>query len=215
VPALPAQDRRAALIAATIPLLREHGASVSTRQIADAAGVAEGTIFGVFRDKASLLRAAAVAALDPAALLRRLREIDAALPLRARLVAAARLVREHVAGHGAIFLVVRGPLFGPHASRPAEANPEPAGRASEPGDERHSLADLMAWRYLVLYELATLIEPDARLLRRSPSTAARLLMSLVGSPPGAFGVLDERLDDEEVVSIVLDGLLMRPSDAAA
>jgi hypothetical protein len=71
----------------------------------------------------------------------------------------------------------------------------------------------MAWRYLVLYELATMIEPDARLLRRSPSTAARLLLSLVGSPRGAFGALDEELADEEVVSIVLDGLLIGPSDA--
>jgi AcrR family transcriptional regulator len=190
VPALSPEERRAALIAATIPLLREHGPSVSTRQIADAAGVAEGTIFGVFKDKASLLRAAVVAALDPAPLLRALRSIDQALPLRRRLVAAASLVREHVAGHGGLFFVVRGPLF---------------------AGDRQGLADVMASRYLILYELASLIEPDAKLLRRSPATAARLLMSLVGSPRGAFGVLDEQLDDEEVVSVVLDGLLARPS----
>ncbi len=194
VPALSPEDRRAALIAATIPLLREHGTDVSTRQIAEAAGVAEGTIFGVFKDKASLLKAAVLAALDPAPLLRQLRAIDLALPLRARLVAATALVRAHVAAHGALFFVVRGQLF---------------------AGDRQSLADLMASRYLILYELATLIEPDARLLRRNPSTAARLLMSLIGSPRGAFGVLDEQLDDEEVVSVVLDGLLIRPEEPAS
>jgi AcrR family transcriptional regulator len=192
VPALSAEERRAALIEATIPLLREHGTAVSTRQIADAAGVAEGTIFGVFKDKASLIKAAIVAAFEPTPLLRSLRAVDASLDLRARLVEAARLVREHVAGHGALFYVVRSSAF--------------------VGD-RECMVDLMASRYLILYELANLIEPDAPKLRRNPSTAARLLMSLVAMPPGALGVLDETLDDDEVVSVVLDGLLVRhPTD---
>jgi AcrR family transcriptional regulator len=189
VPALSPEQRRAALIAATVPLLREHGTDVSTRQIADAAGVAEGTIFGVFKDKASLLRAAVVCAMDPTPLLRQIRNVDPALPLRARLVSAAALVRAHVAGHGALFFVVRGPLF---------------------AADRQAMVDIMATRFLVISEVATLIEPDAVLLRRSPAIAARLLVSLVGSPRGAFGILDEALDDEEVVSVVLDGLLVRP-----
>jgi Transcriptional regulator len=189
VPALSPEQRRAALIAATIPLLREHGTDVSTRQIAEAAGVAEGTIFGVFKDKSSLLRAAVLAALDPAPLLRDLRSIDPALPLRPRMIAAARLIRAHATDQGALFLVVRGPLF---------------------ADDRRSLGELMAGRYLVLNELTALIEPDARLLRRSPAVAARLLYSLVGSPPGAFRGLDEHLTEEEAVSVILDGLLVRP-----
>jgi AcrR family transcriptional regulator len=43
-------DRRRAIVAAVVPLLLEHGDDVSTRQIADAAGIAEGTIFRVFPD---------------------------------------------------------------------------------------------------------------------------------------------------------------------
>lgn len=189
VPALSAEERRAALIAATIPLLREHGPSLSTRQIAEAAGVAEGTIFGVFKDKASLLRAALVSALDPAPLLRGIRSIDSSLPLRERLVVAARLVREHVASQGSLFFVVRSPALA--------------------GDNQ-ALVDFMASRYLILAELTNLIEPDARRLRRAPGTAARLLLALAGSPPGAYGVLDESLDDDAVVSVILDGLLIRP-----
>ena len=188
VPALSAEERRAALVSATIPLLREHGTAVSTRQIADAAGVAEGTIFGVFKDKASLIRAATVAAIDPGPLLANLRAVDPALDLRARLVAATGLLREHVAGFGALIYVIRSSVF---------------------AADREGLVDLMASRYLVLYELANLIEPDAALLRRSASTAARLLLSLAAIPHGDFSVLDEPIADDEVVSLVLDGLLVR------
>src|SRR5947207_2374501 len=57
--------RRAAIVEATLPLLRAHGLSITTRQIAEAAGVAEGTIFGVFPDKDALLQAVMEAAFDP------------------------------------------------------------------------------------------------------------------------------------------------------
>src|SRR5258705_8373477 len=94
VPALSPDERRAALIQATLPLLRTHGAAVTTRQIAEAAGVAEGTIFGVFPDKASLLSAALSSALDQAPVLRALSAIDPELSLRERLRdAVAILVR--------------------------------------------------------------------------------------------------------------------------
>ena len=56
------------IVAATLPLLLEHGDRVTTRQIAEAAGIAEGTIFRVFADKDEIIVAVIEAALDPAPL---------------------------------------------------------------------------------------------------------------------------------------------------
>jgi AcrR family transcriptional regulator len=58
-------ERRKAIIEAVIPLIVEHGERVTTRLIAEAAGVAEGTIFRVFADKNALLMAAAEETLNP------------------------------------------------------------------------------------------------------------------------------------------------------
>ena len=41
-------DRRKAILAVLVPLIVEKGGDVSTREIARAAGIAEGTIFRVF-----------------------------------------------------------------------------------------------------------------------------------------------------------------------
>ena len=46
------EDRRKAILEALIPLLVEQGGDVTTKEIAEAAGIAEGTIFRVFPDKA-------------------------------------------------------------------------------------------------------------------------------------------------------------------
>ena len=60
-------DRRAAIVDVAIPLLREHGPGLTTRQVAEAAGIAEGTLFRAFGSKDELVQACATAVLDPAA----------------------------------------------------------------------------------------------------------------------------------------------------
>ncbi len=95
--ALPLEERRTAIVAATLPLFLEQGAAVTTREIAQAAGIAEGTIFRVFDDKTALLDAVIEAALDPAptdAAIERHRR--RASPFEDRLIAAVEILRERV-----------------------------------------------------------------------------------------------------------------------
>ena len=61
--ALPPEERRSMIVAATLPLLLEHGDRVTTRQIAEAARIAEGTIFRAFADKDEIIVAVVEAAL--------------------------------------------------------------------------------------------------------------------------------------------------------
>jgi AcrR family transcriptional regulator len=88
------EDRKAMIVDAVIPLLVEHGRGVTSRQIADAAGIAEGTIFRAFGDKETLVQAAVEKYLDPEPLRAALRAIDPGLPLEDKLRAIVHLLRE-------------------------------------------------------------------------------------------------------------------------
>ncbi|GAA3647082.1 hypothetical protein GCM10022224_007380 [Nonomuraea antimicrobica] len=190
MPAMAPEDRRAALIAATVPLVREHGTAVSTRQIAEAAGVAEGTIFGVFPDKATLLRAAVMRAYDPQPTLDALAAVGTRTDLRTRLREAVTLMREGMTANANLIAA-------------------PKELMAEDAEFRQRMFD---GRRLTTAAVAALMEPDRDRLRRSPEAAAQLLLMLIAASVfrdyghnGEFG----DMDDEETVSVLLDGLLVR------
>lgn len=192
MPAMAPEDRRAALIAATLPLLREYGAAVSTRQIAEAAGVAEGTIFGVFPDKASLLRATLMVAFDSRPAAQALAGIGTRAELRVRLSEAVAMLRTGMRANINLMAVPKELM----------------------ADDAEFFKQIMEGRRLIVDGLAALIEPDRDRLRRSPEATAQLLLVLIASSEHrGFGRIGEfgDLDDEEIVSVLLDGLLVRPS----
>jgi AcrR family transcriptional regulator len=119
---MPAEERRAAIIDAVRPLLAEHGESITTRQIAAAAGIAEGTIFRVFADKDELLDAVLEASLDQEPFERALREIDSTLPFETQLLEATELIQRRVVDVWTL-LSHLGPKRHEQVSRPMTDSP--------------------------------------------------------------------------------------------
>lgn len=180
---LPPDERRAALIASTLPLLSEYGPAVSTKQIADAAGVAEGTIFGVFPDKESLIRASVAAAFDPAPVIAQLSALDDDATFEDRMLRAAEILQQRLAS---VFTLITA--FRLHQPPGEHAHPHPTA-----SDE-------------IVAALAIVIGRDAQRIRISPEEAARLLRLLVfaGSHPRITD--DKPLSAVEIVDLLLHGI---------
>ncbi len=94
--ALPPDQRRSMIVAATLPLLIEHGDRVTSKQIAEAAGIAEGTIFRAFADKDEVIVAVVEAALDPQPLEVALDAIPDGLSFEQWLAAAIVIMQQRV-----------------------------------------------------------------------------------------------------------------------
>jgi AcrR family transcriptional regulator len=185
--ALPPEQRREHVVRAAMPLLLEHGASLTTRQVAEAAGIAEGTIFRVFPDKESLVHAVVAAALDPATFEDQLAEIPLDLPLRTRLERATALLQDRIAEVGELMTAV-GMTSPPRA-----------------GSERPATS---------IEAMSRLFEPDAASLRRPALECARVLraMTFAGTHPAL--AVDGPVDPAEIVDIVLHGVVSAgPADA--
>ncbi len=193
VPAMAPEERRAALIEATIPLLHEHGLEVSTRQIASAAGVAEGTIFGVFESKSQLVVCSVIKALDPQAELDALAAIDRSAPLRERVIAAAELVHRRFAERAHLM----------HAARKlimvGEQDPE-------------TVARMAANRAKIGAAVADVFAPDAAVLRVTPDRAAHLLLMFCGANTfGPYGEPDS-FSGADLASLLLDGIHIKETE---
>lgn len=186
-------DRRASIIEATLPLLRERGSDVSTKEISRAAGVAEGTIFRVFESKEEIITACVHQAFDNAGLLARLDAVDRALPLRDRLAEAVEVMQDHLKG---IFTLM-GVL---------QTTGQPL--------HRHSPSDALRRRREATTELdrafTDLVGDDAGQLRIPVTSFLSYLRMLTLS---SVHPMLERTDAkaQELVDVLLDGALERDS----
>lgn len=88
---LPPDERRTAILRAVRPVVLERGTRVTTKELAQAAQVAEGTLFRVFPDKTALVREVVLAAVDPADDVPAIEAVDRALPLADRVRAVIEI----------------------------------------------------------------------------------------------------------------------------
>lgn len=115
-------DRRDMIVDAALPLVQAHGENVTTKDIAEAAGIAEGTIFRVFASKDELIEAVVDRALDPNPLERAIEAIDADLPLEEAVTRAVTLIQRRVLDVWQ-FISGVGSHFHSHEKRPPVHSP--------------------------------------------------------------------------------------------
>lgn len=186
-------ERRHAIVDAVVPLLLEHGVDLTTKQIAEAAGIAEGTMFRVFKDKAELIMAVAEETMNPADARARL---EAALTgvdgLRERVLITIGQMIERSDRVMVLMMALRRQWM------------------AEPGTHEHDRSGppqfVVEAHQALLEMLTSVFEPHATELRVPPERAALLLRTLVlGSRhPGAHH--DERLTPEAIADALLDGV---------
>ncbi len=184
-PALSVDERRDMILDAAVPLIIEHGQNVTTKQIADAAGIAEGTVFRAFADKQELVTAVFARFMDPEPFRRAVRAIDAAAPLEDKVRQIVVLLRERFTGVVGIMHALGGPdrakLKGGH-------------------DGRHGPRVEMATA------VAGVLETESARLRIDAPTAAHLIRLIVFA--SEFPSLSEakRLTTDELVDFILRGI---------
>jgi AcrR family transcriptional regulator len=166
-PAMNQDERRAAIVRTTIPLLLEHGGTVSTSQIAAAAGIAEGTVFRAFKDKQDLLLACMRAGLNSDDEVARIAAIGLDEPLPERLIEGVRAVGGYLDRVWAIGQALRSGGVGPQDMQRHMHGDED----HEPGPPPEMLR--------VSHALKGLFDERADNLRVDADGAVRMLLSLV------------------------------------
>jgi AcrR family transcriptional regulator len=184
--ALPPDQRRDALVQATLPLLLVHGRAVTTRQIAEAAGVAEGTIFRVFASKDELVEAAVRQAFVPGRLAGDLEAVDPGAPLRDRLVQVVTILQQR-------FTEIFGLMRAVGMVAPPDHDSEAHTRAREDANAR----------------LVQLVIADADRLTMSPAELIHVLRLLTFSASHSEIADGRLLSPTQIVDIVLDGVLKK------
>ncbi len=175
---------------AVAPLLIERGGAVTTKELAERAGVAEGTLFSVFPDKRALIGGAIAAHMDPAPLEAAIAAIDQDLDLVTQVAAAMHLISDRTDEVVALVVVLHA-LVG-HEAKPASS------------DARSSMLN---WSETIRSAITSLLSEHGSELRLPPERAAAALLGLVVAARRPFAGQHDILSVDEIVDVVLFGAL--------
>jgi len=194
---LPPALRRQAIVDAVIPLLLDKGSAVTSRQMAEAAGIAEGTIFRVFRDKPSVIKEAVKTSMDPAPVCAALAGISESAPMDSQLVAAATILVERSERVAALVGILR--------SARASTSKQAAGIPRFVHDSNAA----------ILSELTRLLERHTDRLRVPPTRAAIAFRGLIFANAHPMVAPDERTPPREMVDLLVRGIGIGGMEASA
>ncbi|MBX3078819.1 MAG: helix-turn-helix transcriptional regulator [Cryobacterium sp.] len=168
-----------------MPLLVEHGRDLTSKQIAEAAGVAEGTIFRAFGDKESLIEAAIAKFLDPESLRVGLQSIAPELPLDDKVLRIVELMMQR-------FSEVFRVMAAVGATHPPKRH-----------ERRHVFADI----------IAEVLAPQLADLNWSPERTAHVIRLVTFSASLKEFNAGMEFTTRELADIVLYGIAGKPADA--
>jgi AcrR family transcriptional regulator len=204
--ALPPAERRVSIVRAALRLIAANGTMPTTREIAEEAGIAEGTVFRAFDTKERLVEAVVGETFCPAPISVQMQEIDPDQPLRERLVALVTVLQGRFAE---IFGVMSAlGLTAPPADFEEHRGCRPDS-GHVPVEEQDPSADT-AWPGRP-GRLLAFVEPDADQLTCTPAelvTYLRLFTFSASHPEIAEGQI---LPPQTIVSVVLDGVTRKAS----
>lgn len=198
-PAMSQDERRAAIVRSTLPLLIEHGGNVSTSQIAAAAGIAEGTVFRAFKDKQDLLLACMQAGMDSEEEVATIERIGRDGPLHQRLTEGVRAISGYLDRIWTIGQALRtGGVDQEAMQRHLHGGDEPRKPGPPPQLARVSRA------------LSGLLDPTTDNLRVVPERAVQMLLGLVlTNRMQGEGFGQAMSDPAEIVDLFLHGVIHR------
>jgi AcrR family transcriptional regulator len=187
-------DRRQAIISATTDLVLEHGPAATTRQIADACGIAEGTLFRVFESKDDILAAVVEQLLDPRFVID---EIEAIAPKDN----AADTIRALAAVVDESTTRIRSVMMALHTAQ----NDTERRRHHGPLDKNKFFDDQAA----IGEAMACVLSPHRAELRVDPETAATFLRTTVFA--GSLPAIPQLNDSEVFTNLLVHALVKEPA----
>lgn len=185
---MPLASRREALLDATIRIIRERHELPTTRQIARAAGVAEGTIFRAFATKDELFDTVLERTFEARSMIDAMAEIDGTAGLEAVMIEIVRVVQ-------ARFVEIFDVMGAFSLMGPPERFRDPAVQRRREAETGRAILDLL--------------QPYADELRLPVDRVARMMRLVTFSGSHRHVNDGEVLDPEEIVQLVLHGVMKR------